>query len=173
MFRRIRKTGTIVSKRLMGRKPEDAFRLDDTDRKILRAIMADSRLSLRNLAAATHISVGTIRERLAKMQSHSVIRNYTVMLDPSKLGYKITGIIQVFLSSKDGLARIEGKVSKVPSVAAVYSVTGGADVIIIARFRDSDELNGFVKEVLAMKGILRTSTLVVLDAFKEDFRMIV
>jgi len=173
MFRRIRKTGTYVSKRLMGQKNVPSLRIDDTDRKILRAMMADSRLSLRNLAATTHISVGTIRERIAKLQSHGVIKNYTVMLDPSKLGYKITGIIQVFLSSKDGISPIENKVAKMPSVAAVYSVTGGSDLIIIARFKDAEGLNVFVKEILAMKGILRTSTLIVLDAFKEDFRMIV
>ena len=173
MFKGIRKTGTYVSKRLRGQRPDEPLKVDDTDRKILRAITADSRLSLRNLAAATHISVGTIRERLSRLQAHGVIRNYTVMLDPSKLGYKITGVIQVFLSSKDGIREIQNKVAKVPSVAAAYSVTGGSDLIVIARFRDSDELNQFVKEILAMKGILRTSTLVVLDAFKEDFRTIV
>lgn len=173
MFRRIRKTGTYVSKRLRGQKPDAPLKVDDTDRKILRAITADSRLSLRNLAAATHISVGTIRERLSRLQAHGVIKNYTVTLDPSKLGYKMTGVIQVFLSSKDGIREIEGKVAKAPYVDAVYSVTGGSDVIIIARFRDSEDLNRFVKEVLAMKGILRTSTLVVLDTFKEDFRTIV
>jgi len=46
-------------------------------------------------------------------------------------------------------------------------------VIVIARFADAEELNLFVKEILAMRGILRTSTLVVLDTLKEDFRVMV
>jgi len=173
MFRRIKKTGTIVSNKLMGRQLEEALKIDDVDRKILRALMLDSRLSLRNIAADAGISVGTVREHLGKLQRHGVIKNYTISVDPAKIGYKITAIVQVFITSKAGIGEIESRLTKMPRVSAVYSVTGGSDVIVIARFADAEELNLFVKEILAMRGILRTSTLVVLDTLKEDFRVMV
>jgi DNA-binding Lrp family transcriptional regulator len=173
MLRTIRKTGTFVSKKIRGFKSDDTFTITEVDRKILRALSSDSRLSLRNIASETRLSVGTVREHLGELQRHNVIKGYTVMLDPVKLGYKITGIVQIFVENKIGIGGVESKIATMPGVMAVYSVTGGSDMIVIARFSDASELNVFVKEILTIKGVLRTSTLIVLDTFKEDFRVVV
>ena len=58
-------------------------------------------------------------------------------------------------------------------MCGVYSVAGNTDLVLIARFRDSDELNDLIKKILKMKNVLRTEPLIALDTYNEDFRAIV
>ncbi len=179
MFRKIRRFGTNVSKnvrnldiRHTGKNAQEILKLDEIDKKILRTMMTDPRMSLRDVAAATTNSVGTIREHSAKLQRHHVIRGYTALIDPFKVGYKITAIIEVF-ENKKGMGIVEDNIKVLPNVCGVYSVTGSTDVVVVARFHDSEELNNFVRKILKMKNVSRTETLIVLDTYKEDFRPIV
>lgn len=176
MLKNIRRFGTNVSKnvrnlntRKKSKDVQERFRPDEIDKKILRALMSDPRMSLRDMAAYTTNSVGTIREHMAKLQRNNVIKGYTAIIDPSKVGYRITAVIEIF-ESKKGLGIVEENIRNLPNVCGVYSVTGSTDVVVIARFRDSDELNDFVRKVLKMKNVSRTETLIVLDTYKEDFR---
>lgn len=179
MFRRIRKFGTNVSKNVRnlniskGRKIlAENLVLDEIDKKILRTLMSDSRMSLRDIAGVTTNSVGAIREHLSKLQKHQVIRGYTAIVNPAKVGYKITAVIEIF-ENKKGLGIVEEAITSMQNVCGVYSVTGGTDVVVIARFRDSEELNNFIRKILKIKNVARTETLIVLDTYKEDFRAIV
>lgn len=181
MFRKFKEFGTNVSKNVKNldirsriRNPElgGELVLDDTDKKILRALIADARMSLRDIAGYTDLSVGTVREHLGKIQRSGIIEGYTTVVDPMKVGYKMTAVIEVFQHRK-GANTVEKSVTGLPNVCGVYNVTGNTDVLIIARFRDSDELNAFVKRILKMENVARTETLIVLDTFKEDFRVIV
>ncbi len=179
MFRKIRKFGTNVSKNVQNlnimkrtKKDESELILDEIDKKVLRTLMMDPRMSLREMAAMINNSVGTVREHLYKLQKHKAIRGYTALINPLKVGYKITAIIEIF-ENKKGFGKIEDSITNLPNVCGVYSVTGSTDVVVIARFRDSEELSNFVKKILKMKNISRTETLIVLDTYKEDFRPII
>lgn len=179
MFRRFRKFGTNVSKNVRNlnigktqKLDRDKLKLDEIDKKILRALMSDPRMSLRDVAASTLVSVGAIREHLAKLQRHQVIRGYTALINPFKVGYKITAVIEIF-ESKKGLGIVENMLKNMPNVCAIYSVTGSTDVVVIARFHDSEELNEFIRRILKIKNVSRTETLIALDTYKEDFRPIV
>lgn len=179
MFRKIRKFGTNVSKnvknmniRNAGKIDQTKFRLDEIDKRLIRTLMSDPRRSLRDVAAITGISVGTVRDHLAKLHKHQVINGYTTLVNPAKVGYRITAVIEIF-ESKKGLGLVENNIKLMPNVCGVYSVTGSTDVVVIARFRDSEELNDFVRKILRSKNVSRTETLIVLDTYKEDFRPMV
>jgi DNA-binding Lrp family transcriptional regulator len=70
------------------------------------------------------------------------------------------------------LLEAQQKIAKLARVFAVYDVTGDWDSIIIARFRDREELNDFVKDLLAMPHVERTGTQLVLNTVKEERRVL-
>lgn len=55
---------------------------------------------------------------------------------------------------------------------AVYDITGNADTIVIAKFKDRKDLSDFVKKLSAMPNIENTITNIVLNTIKEDSRLI-
>jgi DNA-binding Lrp family transcriptional regulator len=57
------------------------------------------------------------------------------------------------------------------NVVSVYDITGDFDIAVIARFKDRDSLNQFIKRLLGLSYVKRTVTNVVLNVVKEDFKL--
>lgn len=164
---------TIVQPRLKALKSD--FRqlsIDEFDRKILKSLIWDARLSYREIARQTKLSTTTVIERLKKMKINGVINGYSVNLDAKKLGYELTAIIELVAPKLLVLKAIED-ISEFPNVYAIYHTTGGIDAIIIAKFKGIDELHNFLKEIYSKFEIERSETRIVFDTVKEDFRVLV
>jgi len=90
-----------------------------------------------------------------------------VVLDSLKVGYDLTAII--LMQSEGGhLDEVENEIAKAPSVVAVYELMGDYDAAIITKFKDIQELNVFIKNVLANPYVRRTYTTIALNTVKED-----
>ncbi|MCQ2972705.1 MAG: Lrp/AsnC family transcriptional regulator [archaeon] len=151
----------------MTAKKEEIVKLDDTDIKILKIINEDVRTSYRQISRSLDVSVGTVHNRIDKMVKSGVIKKFSPIIDYRKLGYVLTTIIGVRI--KNGkLEDWEDKTFFNKNVVGIYDVSGEYDAFIIAKFRDTDELNIFIKELLKDPLIERTYTQTVLDVIKED-----
>ncbi len=141
-------------------------KVDDVDLSILKQLQEDSRRSFRDISEKLGVSEGTVYNRVNKLRETGVIKNFIVDIDYAKLGYDLTGVIGI--RAKGGrLQEIEGKVAKEKNVTAVYDVTGEYDAIIVAKFKDRDDMNKLVKKLTAMENVDRTYTMVVLNVIKE------
>jgi DNA-binding Lrp family transcriptional regulator len=145
--------------------------LNETDMKILQGLLDDARFSSRQIAKNVGVSVGTVLSRIKKMEGEGLIKGYSVILNHEKLGYELTVVTEITVS-KGRLVEMEKEVAKIPNVCSVYDVTGLTDAIIIAKFRNREELGQFTKRLLALPYLERTNTHVVLTTVKEDFRLI-
>lgn len=148
-------------------KNEEIVKLDETDINILKIINEDVRTSYRQISRSLDVSVGTVHNRIDKMVKNGVIKKFSPIIDHRKLGYVLTTIIGVRIKGGK-LENWEGKDFVNKNVVAIYDVTGEYDAFIIAKFKDTDELNSFIKELLKDPSIERTYTQTVLDVIKED-----
>ena len=144
--------------------------LNETDIKILKALLEDARFSSRQIAKNVGVSVGTVLSRIKKMEDEGLIKGYSVILDHEKLGFQLTVVTEITVS-KGRLVEMENEIAKISNVCGVYDVTGSTDAIIIAKFKNREELGHFTKKLLALPYIERTNTHVVLTTVKESFRL--
>jgi DNA-binding Lrp family transcriptional regulator len=144
--------------------------LDETDVEILKTLTLDARLSSRQIAKQCGVSIGTVLSRIKRMENEGIIRGYSVLLDHEKLGYELTVISEITVS-KGRLLEVENEIARLPNVCCVYDVTGLIDAIIVAKFKNREELGKFTKRLLAIPYVERTNTHVVLTSIKEDFRL--
>jgi DNA-binding Lrp family transcriptional regulator len=147
------------------------MRLDETDVKILKVLTVDARLSSRQIAKQCGVSIGTVLSRVKKMEKEGIIRGYSALLDQEKLGYELTVVSEIIVS-KGRLLEMENEIARLPNVCCVYDVTGLIDAVIVAKFKNREELSKFTKRLLALPYVERTNTHVVLTTIKEDFRII-
>ena len=147
------------------------MKLDETDVKILIKLLSDARLSYRKIAQEIGVSPPTVLTRVEKLERENIIKFYSAVLDHERLGYDLTAIIEV-TAVKGKISEVEKHIAKLPNVCAVYDITGLTDMMIIAKFKNRNELSNFVKRDLSMSHVERTNTHVVLLAVKEDFRFI-
>jgi len=148
--------------------PEDEkIDIDDTDKKIINALIDDSQLSYRQLAHKTSVSVATIMNRVKRLEKTGVIAKYTIGIRYSLIGYDMQAIIDVRIA-KGKLYEVEDKIAKHPNVFAVYDNTGPFDATIIAKFQTRRQLDEFIKKIQTYEFIERTETRLLLRTIKEQ-----
>ncbi len=147
------------------------MKMDDRDIKILNHLLTDARQSARQLAHRLGVSTVTMISRIKKLEESKIIRGYSARLDHELLGYDITAIIEI-KTTKGKMLEIENKIAKQDNVIAVYDITGDADTIVIAKFKDRKSVSSFVKKLLEIPNVENTVTHLVLNTIKEDDRLI-
>ncbi len=153
-----------------GGKREVPFELDETDVEILRSLNDNARKSFRDIAKELHISLTTVSNRVKMLEKAGIIQGYIPVLDPSKLGYDITAIIGIKVIH-GRIVETERDLAKDPAVYAVFDSTGDWDAIIMARFKNRENLNDFVKRALDHENVDKTYTQVVLNITKDERRV--
>lgn len=146
------------------------FTLDDIDRKLIGELLRNSKRSYRELARAIGVSAATVINRVQRLESGGVIKDYSTRLDHERLGYELTVVTEIIVS-KGKLLETDAEIAKIPNVCAVYDITGQTDAMVVAKFKSRSSLSEFTKRLLSMPYVERTNTHVVLTTVKEDFRM--
>ncbi|MEM2549996.1 MAG: Lrp/AsnC family transcriptional regulator, partial [Nitrososphaerota archaeon] len=130
-------------------------------------LIKNARVSYRELAKKLGLSVATVAYRVTKLQKSGLIKGFTTLINYEEMGYEITAIIKLVI--KEGrLLEVQREIAAEKNVVAVYDVTGEVDSIVICRFKDRQEMSAFIKRILKMPYVERSSTHVVLEVVKED-----
>lgn len=140
--------------------------IDETDKNILNTLLDNSRLSYRQIAKKTGVSVSTVMNRVNALEKEGIIKGYTAYLDYEKLGFDVS-IICTLKISKGKLFEIEKKVATIPGVFAVYDHTGPKDATIVAKFKNRRTMDAFLKKIQTFDFVHSTETSVVLSTIKE------
>jgi DNA-binding Lrp family transcriptional regulator len=143
--------------------------LDELDVAILRRLNTDARKSFRDIARELRVSISTISNRVKRLEQEGIIVGYIPVLDEKKLGYDVLAVIGIRIS-KGKLLEVQRKIGREDKVVDVYDVTGEYDSVIIARFKNTKELDAFIKRLVAMENVERTYTQVVLNVVKQEKR---
>jgi len=141
--------------------------LDETDRRIIEVLERDARTSLRKIAGEVGVALGTVSNRVRKMEEKGIITGYRVMLDSDRVGWGLTVVIGLRIN-KGLLIEIQEKIAKDPRDYGVYDVTGDFDSMVVARARDRRDLDDLSKNLLSMDGVARSVTHLVLNTVKEE-----
>lgn len=173
MSSKIAKLKTNVTSRLKPNKSDSGrLSIDELDRKILKFLVWDARLSYREIARQSKLSTTTVIERLKRMKANGIITGYSANLDSKKVGYELSAIIEL-VAPKVPLMKAIEEIAELQNVYAIYHTTGDIDAIIIAKFRDVEELRKFLADLYNKMEIERSETRIILNTLKEDFRVLV
>ena len=145
--------------------------LDETDRRILRLLNKDARMSFRRISRELKLSLTTVTTRVKKLEKEGIIKGYIPLIDPEKLGLDMLVTIGLDIS-KAKTVEIQKKIAKDPHVIAAYNTIGQWDSVIIARFRSRIDLDSFLRKVLSLPGVDKTYTQLVLNIVKDEKRVL-
>jgi DNA-binding Lrp family transcriptional regulator len=106
--------------------------LDATDRKILRELQGNSRLTNVALAARVGLSPPPCLRRVQALEGRGYIKGYRADLDAAKLGYDVQLFAHVGLKSQNEaeLRAFEERIAGWPSVREAYAISGEADFLL-------------------------------------------
>ena len=85
--------------------------IDETDRKIIHVLQKNGRASLRKISEEVGVALGTVSNRVNRMENTGIITGYSVRLDPEKVGWSLNVVIGLRIE-KGRLIEIQEKISR-------------------------------------------------------------
>ena len=144
--------------------------LDPVDRRLLKVLQEDGRVSNAELARRCNLSPAACFERVRRLRERKVITGYAAMIDPAKVGRGLMIFVEVLLDRTTGdmFEAFAETVRRQPEVLECHMVAGGFDYLIKARVGDMDAYRAFLGDVLVrMPGVRETRTYAVLEEVKS------
>lgn len=144
--------------------------MDQTDRRILRLLQRDGRMTNVELARHAHLSPPATHDRVRRLQEDGVIQGFTVRLDPLMLDRALLIFVEVTLdrTSTGIFEEFAAAVRRSPEIMECHMVAGGFDYLIKVRVRDMDAYRTFLGESLVrLPGIRQTHTYTVMEEVKN------
>ena len=137
--------------------PSVSSALDATDRRILRELDRDARISWRELGEAVHLSPTSAADRVRRLERSGVIEGYTVRVDPEALGRTVRAVVDVSLGPGE-VDEFEARLGERDEVAFAAYVTGTADYTILVECEGAEGLDAFVRWLRSDAGVASTET---------------
>lgn len=145
--------------------------LGDADRRILRLLQRDARLSNQELAERAGMSPSACWRRVRALEEAGVIRRQAVLLDAEKAGLSFSAVVHVTLARHESshVATFISGVAERPEVLECFATTGEADYHLYVVCPDKEAYNTFLEGFLfRLPGIAHVRTNMVLKVIKME-----
>ncbi|MCA8837584.1 MAG: Lrp/AsnC family transcriptional regulator [Gammaproteobacteria bacterium] len=145
--------------------------MDRIDKKILRELQDNCRISFTELAERVGLTPSPCIERMRSLKADGHIRSYSAVLNPEKFDCALVVFVQVSMTikSKASFAMFRRKIADMPEVQECYLVTGKSDFFVKIRVGDISAYKDFLEEkLLTIPGIEGSESIVVMDTIKEE-----
>jgi DNA-binding Lrp family transcriptional regulator len=137
------------------------LRLDPTDRRILRELMADGAMTNVALAQRVGLSAPPCLRRVRALEDAGVIQGYTALVDERALGFELTAFAMVGLHSQaeGDLRAFENRVLGWAVVREAYMLSGESDYILKCVAPDLPSFQDFIlKDLTAAPNVASVKT---------------
>ncbi len=105
---------------------------DQIDRRIIRELQADGRLTNNELSKRVNLSPSPCLRRTKRLEQEGLITGYTANIDQAMYGLPISTFVSIRLEkqNEENLRVFEREISKVEEVVECYLMTGGFDYLL-------------------------------------------
>lgn len=146
-------------------------KLDRIDRRILRDLQADGRMTNVELAGRVGISAPPCLRRVRALEKAGFIRGYHADIDPDALGFGVTVFAQVGLSSQNenDLKAFEQMVLTWPQVRECYMMAGDVDFLLKIVAHDWDDYQRFLTtQLTSARNVSHVRSMLTIRAAKHN-----
>ena len=146
-------------------------KIDEKDIEIISCLKKNSRLSASAISQKIGMSVSTVTDRIKRLETSGVIKQYTLMLDTSSVGLDVSAFVEVnmgdknYITARTGIRKfVEGH----PEVVECHTVTGSSAFILKINTHSMTDLERILGEIQTVDGEVQTKTSIVLQTIKQD-----
>lgn len=142
--------------------------MDITDIKILEFLRENSRINASLIGEKVNMSVSAVIERIKKLESSGIIKQYTTILDAKLLGKDTTAFISVRLEHPKCNESFIESMKEQSEVIECHFLTGDFDYLLKVITESTESLGQVLNQIKNIKGVLLTKTVVVLSTVKNE-----
>ena len=138
------------------------YRLDETDRQLLRLVQTNARASTAHLARQMNLARTTVVARIAKLEQEGVIAGYGVRLGSRMEQSAVRAYCGIRVLPKTATSVMQA-LNRFTEVEEVSAVSGQYDYMVFVRCESNEKLDALLDRIGLIDGIQQTYTSVVLS----------
>lgn len=136
--------------------------LDETDKLILNMLVENGRTSYADMAKAAGMKSPSVIDRIKRLESLGIIRNYTVDIDYKQLGYDIIAFIGISIDNAKHIEDFESIIKTLDAdILGCHHVTGDFTFLLHVITNNTDTLSRLIKKIRNVQGVDKTNTILV------------
>jgi Lrp/AsnC family transcriptional regulator for asnA, asnC and gidA len=144
--------------------------VDEIDLKIIEKLAENARATYSEIASEVGLSDVAVMKRIRKLEQEGVIRKYTVIVDPAKLGFSKVSLTGINVAP-DKLFDVVEELKKRDYVKQLLVTSGDHSLIALVFARSSEEMIRIHDEISRIDGVLKVYPAIVSDIVKDEARI--
>jgi Lrp/AsnC family transcriptional regulator, leucine-responsive regulatory protein len=148
--------------------------MDAIDRRILRVLQRNARISNVDLAKEVGLSPSPCLRRVKLLEEAGVISRYVAVLDPEKVGAALTVFVRVWFKTQDAQVTLQfaEAMDRLPEVMECYLTTGECDAVLRVVTADLHSYWRFQADHLTrIPSVMNVKTDVPMETLKRSFEL--
>ena len=144
----------------------DAYRLDELDLALLRALAEHPRVGDLELSRLTRVARATVQSRLRRLTDAGVVADWQPTLDAAAAGFPVQAYVTLEIS-QGALDEVARDLAAIPHVLEASVVTGSSDVLCKVATASHAELQAALVRLDQSAAVVRSTSVVVLSVLVE------
>ncbi len=149
----------------------DKIKLDELDKKIIRILQKEGRLSNKELSERINLTTTPTLERVRRLEKQNVIEGYSATVNKESVGMGFSAFVSITLSvhQLSYMDEFNKAVKSIPEILACYNTTGEGDFLLHIVAKDVKDYEQLMRTKLTtLPDVQRLHTSIVLSTIKEE-----
>jgi len=138
--------------------------IDHLDGRLIGLLQAEPRIGVLEASRRLGVARGTVQARLDRMQARGVITGYGPDIEPAAIGYQVMAFITLQIRQAAGHDPVTERLAAIAEVLEAHTITGSGDMLCRVVARSNADLQRVIDSIVGLDGVVRTSTVIVLDS---------
>jgi len=143
-------------------------KIDTIDLEIIKHLSSNAKISYTDLASRILVSPSTVHVRVKRLEDLGIIKNFTIRIDYSKLGFSFTAYLGVFLDQAKSIDKVVKVLKEIPQITVIDFTTGQFSIFCKVRAMDSAAARKVLKRIHTIDGISRTETFISMEEVMNE-----
>ena len=151
------------------------FSLDEKDLRILHLLQENARITVKEISDKIHLSTTPVHERIKRMESSGVIRQYATLVDHTKVKKGLMVICYVSLKqhSKNAGNKFIKTIHELKEVIECYNISGEFDFMLKVVSENMDAYYDFhVNKLSQIENMGHVQSVFVMGIIKQTHQLV-
>lgn len=137
--------------------------MDAIDHRVVSCLLRDGRATYAEIGAEVGLSAPAAKRRVDRLRASGAIRGFTVVVDPSALGWTTEAYVEVYCQGTVSPQDLRRSLERVPEVVGACTVSGAADALLHILAADIRHLEQAMERVRNEPNVDHTESVIVLS----------
>lgn len=146
--------------------------LDEIDIQIINLMIKNGRIPYADIAKEVGMKSPSVIERVKRLESEGIIKQYTAEINYKALGYDIVAFIGISIDNTQHIIDFEQSLSNISQdIVECHHVTGDFTMILKVITKNTSTLSQLIKKLRDINGVQRTNTILVFSTILNKRRL--